>query len=287
MADQKDRRSSQEIEQDLKETRREMHDAVDALEDKLTIGQLLEKAWAKISGDRSVRTVGANAGAVARDHPIPLALMGLGVAWLAIEKATSSNSDHDDNHADGPSKLDKAKDKLSGAAEVAKDWTGDVGDTGHHLVDRAKDGVHQVGEQARRRGSQVKNGFWSAMEEQPLVLGAVALGLGLASGLAVPATSWEDKTMGRAADSLKKDVKETVADAAEVATEVAGDTVVAAKEEADRQTVTGNLAASARLIADEAKDTAKQRWREESGDLKERAAHAGGRTEERTPDRRV
>lgn len=127
MADQKDQRSSREIEQDLKETRRDMHEAVDALEDKLTVGQLLDEVWSRISsGDRSARAVGANDGGVVRDHPIPLALMGLGVTWLAIEKATGSDSDTDTNqagdHADGPSTMDKAKDKLSGAAVVAKDW---------------------------------------------------------------------------------------------------------------------------------------------------------------------
>lgn len=287
MADQKDQRSSHEIEQDLEGTRRDMHDAVDALEDKLTVGQLLDEVWSRISsGDRSVREMGADAGAVVRNHPIPLALMGLGVAWLAIEKATGSDADtnHDGgDQADGPSTMDKAKDKLSGAADVAKDWTGDVSDTGHDLTDRARDGAHQVGEQARRRGTQVKHGFWSAMEEQPLVVGAVAFGLGLASGLATPASSWEDKTMGSTADSLKDDVRETVSDATEVATEVAEDTIDAAKEEADRQTVTGDLSESAHRVADQAKETAKQRWHEESGDLKERAEQAGGGPEERSP----
>ncbi|MBE0567370.1 MAG: hypothetical protein IH621_15535 [Krumholzibacteria bacterium] len=182
--------------------------------------------------------------------------MGLGVAWLAIEKATHSDSDHDDKQADGPSMMDKAKGKLSGAAEVAKDWSDDASDSGHGLMGRGKD---KVGEQARRRGSQVKNGFWSAMEEQPLVVGAVALGLGLASGLAAPASPWENKTMGRAADSLKKDVKGKVEDAAEAAGEV----------------------------ADKAKQTAKQRWQEETGGLKERAEQAGGRPEDRMPERRT
>lgn len=93
--------------------------------------------------------------------------------------------------------------------------------------------------------------------------------------------------MGRAADSLRKDVKGKVEDAAEAATEVAEDTFAAAKEEADRQTVTGDLSASARQIADKAKQTAKQRWQEETGGLQERAEQAGGRPEERPPERHL
>lgn len=84
-----DERSSQRIERDIERTRADMSETIDALERKLSPGELFDEFWGRVkSGD-----TGANVGETIRDHPVPLALMGLGLGWLAIEKATGSRGD--------------------------------------------------------------------------------------------------------------------------------------------------------------------------------------------------
>lgn len=83
-----DERSSERIERDIERTRADMSETIDALERRLSPGELFDEFWGRVkSGD-----AGANVGETIRDHPVPLALMGLGLGWLAIEKATESRT---------------------------------------------------------------------------------------------------------------------------------------------------------------------------------------------------
>jgi hypothetical protein len=63
-----------------------------------------------------------------------------------------------------------------------------------------------VTEQARRAKTAAEDTF----EDQPLVLGAVALGAGLAIGLGIPSTDSENQLVGRYRDRLFGSVKEQV-----------------------------------------------------------------------------
>lgn len=121
------------------------------------------------------------------------------------------------------------------------------------------------------------------MNEQPLAVGAMAFGLGLASGLSVPTTRWEDETMGGAADEVKREARS----ATESVKEAAKATASAAKDEVDRQDVSGQLEESARQVAARAKEEAKEQVREkdlDSDGVKERASKAGHRVRERSGD---
>ena len=335
MADRQDNRSSDEIRRDIEGTRAEMHETVDALERKLSVGQLVDEVWGRVGGGGSAGSAASTVGDTIRDHPIPLALMGLGVAWLAVDKATGSSHDvgpgtyrradgrtgpyrGDAVDSDDSSALDTVKDKARSAAETAKgkaseaastvkskasdaadtakrkaDAMGPDGGTGsaewsdsggRDLGDRASETADRARREAEHRARQAKRGFWSAMEEQPLALGAVAFGLGLAGGLSAPTTRWEDEAMGEAADAVKGEVKREAKDAAGSAKAVAKDAAKAAKEEADRQDVVGDLKESAERIAAEAKDTVEERAQEEDLDpegMKDRASETQDRAQDK------
>ena len=331
MATDRHDRSADEIRRDIEDTRADMHETVDALERKLSPGQLVDEVWSR------VRTSGGTGGAgaigdVIRDHPLPLALMGLGVAWLAVEKATESpgerlRSRHGHVGAGtyepaegrvGPyrgdavsqgeetSALDNVKDRASSAMETVKGKASELTDRAKSKAEDAMSGIRGAGSdspewssdggdedgdrlqraksEARGGARRAQHGFRSALEEQPMALGALAFGLGLASGLAAPTTRKEDELMGRASDAVKREAKETARDAAESAKHVAKESARAAKEEADRQDVVGDLKESGRRIAAEAKETAKERAREEGLDpegLKERASEGSDRVRDR------
>jgi len=344
MAEQRDQRNSDEIRRDIEGTRSELHRTVDALERKLSVGQIVDEVWDRMGGRSVISSTASSFGDTVRDHPVPLALMGLGVAWLAVERKSATHTEPhtgtyeradgrvgpyrgDAVHETGSSKLEGAKSKAKSVAHKAKagarsvkegattaketasavteatkhtasrardmmrssddddDRTTDGGDGGVRL--RAAHAAERAREEVGHRSRQAKRGFRSAMEEQPLALGAVAFGLGLASGLSVPTTRLEDETMGHASDVMKDEVRTVAKDVKEDAKAVAKDAMRSAKEEADRQGVGEDLKHSAREIAAEAKQTAKARSEErnlEPGGMKERASEAMERTRERGTD---
>src|SRR5690606_24625941 len=290
-----------------------------------------------------------------------LALMGLGVAWLAMDRATGSRSDgvarvdrrsdpgpgtyaraegrvgpyrgdavHESGSSTTESMKDRAmsaadkakasasgiagtmKEKASSAADIARRKASDAkerlrssdyGDDGAsenegpgfgtrmregagHMSRRAGDMSHRAGDMAGRarheaahRARRAKSGLRTAMDEQPLALGAVAFGLGLASGLAAPTTRWEDRAMGGASDHLKHETGSMLKETAEDAKQVAKDTAVAAKEEADRQGIGENLKEAGLNIAAQAKETARERGRDKGltpEEIEQRASGGSG-----------
>lgn len=77
--------SSAELRSEIERTRAEMDRTFDALERKMTPGQILEEVWYLTRG-------GTRAGAsklwqVAREHPLPATVIGLGLGWLMVESS--------------------------------------------------------------------------------------------------------------------------------------------------------------------------------------------------------
>jgi len=77
--------TSADIRTEIERTRAEMDSTFDALERKMTPGQILEEAWHLTRG-------GTSAGAsklwqVAREHPLPATVIGLGLGWLLVESS--------------------------------------------------------------------------------------------------------------------------------------------------------------------------------------------------------
>jgi hypothetical protein len=242
-------RSSEEIRRDLETTRAEMDDTVDALQRKLSPGQLVDDLWGRLKRNGGV---GSNVGDLIRDHPVPIALMALGLGWLAIERATASRSPrepwHDaDTEADReletrePGRLSRLKDKAAGAVERVKESASHAAETvrskAGELTHRARDATSQGGEAAssrmremrermaegtRRRREQVERGMSNMIEDHPLALGAMAFGAGLAVGVSVPSSRFEDQLMGDTSDALKSEVRDVTRRTKAVVQETAG-----------------------------------------------------------------
>jgi hypothetical protein len=79
--------TSEQIRAEIERTRADMDETFDALEAKLTPGQLLGEAWNLTKG-------GSTAGAgklwrIAKEYPMPAAVIGLGLGWLLVESSRS------------------------------------------------------------------------------------------------------------------------------------------------------------------------------------------------------
>jgi ElaB/YqjD/DUF883 family membrane-anchored ribosome-binding protein len=154
-----------------------------------------------------------------RDNPVPLLLIGAGVGLLLWGGRGRSAGSH------GP---DLALVGRGGVYEGFTDEQDSSGASGriHQLRERAQSGLtnarHTASDAARRARSEVdqleqrakeqarraKDAAERSFNEQPLVLGAVALGAGVAVGLSIPATDSENQLVGRYRDRLFGSVKQ-------------------------------------------------------------------------------
>lgn len=84
-------RTPEEIERDIDQTRAHMDSTIDQIQDKFSPGQLMDEALNYFQDGPG--EFGRNLGRAVRDNPMPVALLGLGAAWLMI-----SGSSKRDNH---------------------------------------------------------------------------------------------------------------------------------------------------------------------------------------------
>lgn len=78
-----DTRRTEQIEDDIARKRAEVSSTIDAIQEKLTPGQMMDQAIHYLR-DSGAGDFGANLGRQVRDNPLPVALIGVGVAWLAM-----------------------------------------------------------------------------------------------------------------------------------------------------------------------------------------------------------
>jgi len=296
-------RSSQEIRSEIDRTRSDMDETFAALDAKMTPKEIGMEIWSLFKGGSST---GVNkVWQIARQHPMPTAVVGLGLGWLMVETSRKSDGSQGSDNYDGKYRgydsgsyrqgyagteygsdessgvLSAAGDKVKDLAGSAKDAFSSAGDKvsdaadwtkehasglGHQVADKASSLGHQVGDRVSELGSQTKQqarrarlGFWQTMEENPLMVGAAVLALGVIAGLAVPSTDKEDELMGETRDRLLDDVKEAGQQALDKGKHVAEAVVDKVKEEAQHQGLTAeNVVDKVKTVAREATNTVKE-----------------------------
>jgi ElaB/YqjD/DUF883 family membrane-anchored ribosome-binding protein len=244
----------------------------------------------------TVRGAGSNVADFVRENPVPVAMIGLGLAWLLMSRRSESRRDtyrgyggyHGgaddpayDRGYDSRSRYDpgymgeagdairrrasQAGERVSAAVDEVRDRAGEVvGETraragevigqarerAGEMVDRAQQRVGETAEQARERAAdaaeraryQAKLASMQAREvahrsgdalqnlvqENPIAVAAIALGLGAAVGMLLPSTEPESRLMGETRDRLvdrAQDVAQDVKERAQTAAKQAVDTV--------------------------------------------------------------
>lgn len=189
-----------------------------------------------------------------RDNPIPIALIGLGVAWLAISQTrrpvspagvyqgsgyypTYEGYDEGETlRAKVKAKAEAAKAKLADTAEKAK---ARLSDAQHHAADGVSDVRGKVGEYAHlaqdkagEYGRAARQRFDDTLEAEPLVIGAIGLAVGAAIGAALPSTPVERRYFGPARSKVADKAKASLDDVKDVAQRAYGQV----KDELHRQT---------------------------------------------------
>lgn len=301
-----DRPDPQQIRQCIERTRAEMDQTIDAVADRLSPRAMMEmvKGWfSGLSGgnggdsrstmarfNETARDTGQAVWDTIRNHPLPIAMIGAGVAWLIAEqtaagekvKSMAREAAHGVSER-GKRLAHKAKERFAGESAFEKEgyptascgegesMSAEFGDveaggesTGHRLRERARDAMSSVrsaGEQVKERYAQARERSQEVFEQHPLACGLGLLVAGFGLGMALPHSSTEDEYLGHKADQLKEQAKASARRAGEQALErgrdVAQATAAAASEEVQRQGLSGEgLREKAGRIVDRATDAA-------------------------------
>lgn len=231
--------SPAEAEREAARTRVELAATIDALEDKLTdltARNLLEKGFNMIRD--TLNSDAMNRGLdIVRANPIPIAMIGVGVAWLVASNTGVVDRIANDERIEAARRrvADAASDLGSRAGSLASDMAGKLGmggserplgQTGNPIVDEAggpgSGWVHQMSDMAQGAVRSVRDSamvnrvsnfagdgagrvadqMTDAFERNPLIVGAVGLMAGAVLAALLPSTRMEDDLLGSTRDQL-------------------------------------------------------------------------------------
>ncbi len=228
--------SAAEAERQVRSSRGELDRTMEALRDKMTPGELFREAK-RATGNAGDQLV-AKLIDQAKENPMPFAVMGLGLAWLA----SSSRDRHErrgfeERRSFAPSEpgmIDKAQDAVGGAAgslnDKAHSAAGQVGDAfaraSDSLRDTASAAMDQVQATRARVNSMNANASRSAQDlgqratdtvsdlfdREPLLIGVLGLFVGLAVGASLPATETEKRALAPMASKVSGAAKAAAQD---------------------------------------------------------------------------
>jgi hypothetical protein len=250
-------KSPEQIESEIRSTRRDIDRTLDALQTRLSPGQLLDQAlgYMKSGGGQFA----ANFGRTVTQNPVPVALLGIGCLWLMCSgpQAQAGNRQFGDMSLRADKAWgEKAADAREAAAATAGEWSEEARDRTYAAADMARDYAQSAGgaareytEAARRyahRAEDYAHAAWSrgtrageaarhAVDDYPLVIGAVGLAIGALAAALLPSTRREDELMGAAADELKRTARNVAGEEADKLRTVAASATQAATEEARPQ----------------------------------------------------
>ena len=242
-SDEDTHRRTREIRAEIEHTREEMSETIDAIQERLRPGNIVAGATERVreATTEGVRNMAESASETARnamektremtgdvaefgrENAIPAALIGIGVAWLVIDRIRD-----DRNHRSWDRwNRDRESYRFSAAAydpsgrydrdsrSAASSWS----DTTDRMASTARD----AGRTASRTGRRAQNQLRHLMRENPLMAGAAAAVIGAAVGLSLPETERENEWLGDAKETVMDRAQDVARNAATAVQEAAGD----------------------------------------------------------------
>jgi ElaB/YqjD/DUF883 family membrane-anchored ribosome-binding protein len=234
------------IRHEILRTRERLEDTVEALGTQLnpshiarrvsdrareaTIGRV--KHMANETTDRIAGT-GRDIAQLVRDNPVPAALAALGIGWLLFNRNDGRDRQRDreriprdatdgrdvglgDDAFERTRELaEDVSDRATALADTARDKAQETADRARETADRVADAAERAANRARNAADRGRRRVAEEYDENPLASAVLALGVGLAIGVALPSTRKEGEMMGRARDRVVDKARTQVADTAE------------------------------------------------------------------------
>ncbi|HET9456515.1 MAG TPA: DUF3618 domain-containing protein [Candidatus Limnocylindrales bacterium] len=171
-----------------------------------TAGDIVSDAGetARETGEGLIETIKRN--------PVPAAMAGIGLGWLWMNRDKGRKMTWPQTTGPRYSSVQAARfepsfgDRVGEAGDEvsrrASSVASSVGEAASDVASRAKSTAGQVPDQIGEVGQEVGDTAQRLLDENPLAVGAIALAVGTAVGLALPATRTEQRVIGRAGSQL-------------------------------------------------------------------------------------
>jgi hypothetical protein len=205
---------------DIVETRDEMTVTVEEIGDRLDPQNIIEgaKETVREATVGKVETMANTAGMMVTDagdtvreagsglvdritsNPIPAAMVGLGLGWLALSSRPATQGQS--RSTDGAHQ--RAAMMADQVGRTVDDVTGKAGRIADELPYQVRSTADQIGSEAGRM-----------FQSNPLAVGAIAVAVGTAVGLAMPATEMERRAIARPARQVMERAEDAATDAME------------------------------------------------------------------------
>ena len=223
---------TENIKGQIKETRHQMGETIDAIQDKLSFSNISEQVSDHVHNAVETAkeavydaTIGKAAGIMknvtndisnssivktAKDNPLPFVLIGLGAGLLAYKSYSGTLTPRSKRHEftgyqdrtfdSQTSMAESARGTLDDITEKVSTSAGNAMDKVTGALDSAYTGAGDVMDRASVKAHDLKNAavqhYESHLDKNPLALGAAALAFGAAVGMAIPATKYEGQLLG-------------------------------------------------------------------------------------------
>ncbi|RUU89183.1 MAG: DUF3618 domain-containing protein [Mesorhizobium sp.] len=238
-------KSAAELEREAEAARARVMETAESIRGKMTPGQLLDEFTGLFSGGESSAML-SNLRTQVRDNPLPVTMVGAGLAWLMFGSGTSNTAHgsagyplpsapgrHDEGERGGfGGTLSDAASSLSSAAtSVSGTVSSAVSNAAEGLTGSTATARSVTGDMAAKTARSAQELF----ENQPLAVAAAGLAIGAAIGAMLPHTATEDEQLGAYGDKLRNTAGTMLDRGLDEAKQVAADAYETIKQEAGRQ----------------------------------------------------
>ena len=277
-------KSAAELEREADIARAKVTDTADSIRHKMTPGQLIDEFTGAFAGG-DVSSMLGNLRSQIRDNPLPITMVGAGLAWLMLGKGPSVSTLTDDINfgaassrvsqlradsnlgnepgvgdipGDTGSMVTQAADSLTSAANRVADTASGIADNARKTMEEARIGIGSG-------AAYVGQSFQDLLKSEPLAVAALGLVVGTAIGAILPRTQAEDEMLGTYRDKLGDDAASALDRGIDQAKEVAAEAYVTLKKEADKLTsdssepLAGRVAKALSATAGKAEDAVRER----------------------------
>jgi Protein of unknown function (DUF3618) len=184
---------TREIRTEIAQTRGELSETVEAIQEKLRPGNVVASAASatteKVKHMEFVDRI--------RDNPVPAALAGIGLAWLAFSSGGHSRP----RYGRGRTAAGWRNTGYGYDESLYGDLDADQRESTESVTARASATAREAMDDARNLARRGQNRLGWMVRENPLAVGAAAVVLGAAVGLAIPETERENELMGETRDN--------------------------------------------------------------------------------------
>ena len=232
----------EELKRDIEATRAEMQETVDAIQERLSPENVKEelkeraqeatgqaKDWVQDAATGQVQGAvhqvqerGNTMIETIKQNPLPAAVTAFGIGWLWMSRNQRSDGA---SMRSGNQAFSGAQHRIGEAASGITDAAGSVQHAATHAGREVQGEALRRADQAQQQTQRAKGAFERMLNENPLVVGALALGAGVAVGLAIPGTEREDELMGETREQLVTEVQQRAQEVAQKVEQVAGEAV--------------------------------------------------------------